>query len=412
MTARRGARSKPASPRNLIIGQIPEGCPGSGGLRFRQGERVDGSGVELARERGYRWVMELLSSQSFGRLPDGREARLYTLRHRNGFRVEISNYGGTVVRLLAPDRHGVLADVVLGFDSVAPYPGKSPYFGSLIGRVGNRIAHGRFSLEGKEYLLATNNAPGGAPCTLHGGTVGFDKVLWRAEPITRAGEPALRLTYTSRDGEEGFPGTLEVEVVYALCAGRELRIDYVATTDRATPVNLTNHTYFNLAGEGCGTMLDHVLQLNARHFTPVNRGLIPTGEIAPVADTPFDFTQPRVIGERIDADHEQLRFGGGYDHNFVLEARDGELASAGFVFEPTSGRKMEVLTTEPGVQFYSGNFLDGTLVGKAGAPYVRRGALALETQHFPDSVNQPGFPNTILRPGDTYRSTTVYRFSA
>ena len=356
--------------------------------------------------------MEPISRQSFGRLPDGREAQLYTLRDASGFRVEISNYGGTVVRLLAPDRAGIFADVSLGFDSVEPYPEKSPYFGALIGRVGNRIAQGRFTLDGVAYTLATNNSPGGRPCTLHGGVVGFDKVLWTAEPTTRDGVPALRLRHTSADGEEGFPGTLQVEVVYSLGEPNALRIDYAATTDRATPVNLTNHTYFNLAGEGSGTILDHVLQLNARRYTPVDAGLIPIGEIASVAGTPFDFTTPRAIGERIDNDDEQLRFGGGYDHNFVLDAGGGALASAGFVHEPVLGRKMEVLTTEPGVQFYSGNFLDGTLTGKRGGPYAYRGAFALETQHFPNSVNQPNFPNTILRPGETYRSTTVYRFSA
>lgn len=349
--------------------------------------------------------------KSFGRLPDGRETQLHTLRNANGFQVDITNYGGTIVRLLAPDRDGQLADVTLGFASVGPYPKQSPYFGALIGRVGNRIAHGRFTLDSETYMLAKNNTPGGIGCTLHGGLVGFDKVIWDAEPTTRDGQPALRLRYTSKDGEEGFPGKLSVEVVYSLTSDNGLRIDYSATTDRATPVNLTNHAYFNLAGEGSGTILDHVLTVKAKRYTPVDAGLIPTGEIAPVADTPFDFTTPHAIGERVNADHEQLRFGGGYDHNFALDSQDGSLVLAAEVYEPKSGRRMDVLTTEPGLQFYSGNFLDGKLTGKSGRPYVHRGAFCLETQHYPDSVNQPSFPSTVLRPGQTYRSTTVYRFS-
>ena len=355
---------------------------------------------------------ELVKRQSFGHLPDGREAQLFTLRHANGFQADISDYGGTVVRLLAPDRTGKLADVVLGFNSVEPYPKQSPYFGALIGRVGNRIANGKFTLDGETYTLAKNNTPGGIGCTLHGGSIGFDKVIWDAEPTTREGQPALRLRYISKDGEEGFPGTLTVEVLYSLTADNGLRIDYIATTDKATPVNLTNHSYFNLAGEGSGTILDHVLMANAKHYTPVDKGLIPTGEIAPVAGTPFDFTTPHAIGERVDADHEQLRHGGGYDHNFVLDSQDGSLAPAGYIYEPKSGRKMEIFTTEPGLQFYCGNFLDGTIKGKNGGTYVHRGAMALETQHYPDSINQPRFPETVLRPGQTYRSTTIYRFSA
>jgi iduronate 2-sulfatase len=351
------------------------------------------------------------SPQSFGRLPDGRDTQLYTLRNASGFQVEITNYGGTIVRLLAPDRDGKLADVTLGFDTVERYAKQSPYFGALIGRVGNRIAHGKFTLDGETYTLAKNNTPGGIGCTLHGGVVGFDKVLWDAEPTTRDGQPALRLRYTSKDGEEGFPGNLSVEVIYSLTSDDGLRIDYSATTDQATPVNLTNHAYFNLAGEGSGTILDHVLTVKAKHYTPVDQGLIPTGKIAPVKDTPFDFTRPHAIGERVNVDHEQLRAGGGYDHNFGLDSQDGSLARAAEVYEPRSGRTMEVLTTEPGLQFYSGNFLDGKLVGKSGRPYVYRGGLCLETQHFPNSINEPSFPTTVLRPGQTYRSTTVYRFS-
>ncbi len=350
--------------------------------------------------------------QSFGRLPDGRETHLYTLRGSNGFQADIADYGGTIVRLLAPDRAGKLADVTLGFNSVQSYPVDSPYFGALIGRVGNRIADGKFILDGKAYTLATNNSPGGLPCHLHGGKTGFDKVIWTAEPTTRDGQPALRLRYTSDDGEEGYPGKLSVEVLYSLTPDNGLRLDYTATTTKPTPVNLTNHAYFNLAGEGRGTILGHELTIRANRYTPVNAGLIPTGKLAPVAGTPFDFTVPHLIGERIEAADEQLRFGGGYDHNFVLNSTDGSLALAATVHEPVSGRILEVLTTEPGLQFYSGNFLDGKLTGKSGGSYLYRDAFCLESQHFPDSINQQSFPSTVLLPGQTYRSTTVYRFGA
>lgn len=348
--------------------------------------------------------------QPFGTLPDRREARLFTLTHASGFSAAITDFAGAVVRLLVPDRAGRLADVTLGFDSVAPYVKDSPFFGALVGRVGNRIAGGQFTLDGRTYTLATNNAPGGIPCHLHGGQRGFDKVLWSAEPTTRDGQPALLLRYTSPDGEEGYPGTLAVAVTYSLTADQGLRIDYTATTDRPTPVNLTNHCYFNLAG--AGDVLGHEVTLHARRYTPVTAGLIPTGAVTPVAGTPFDFTTPHAIGARIGQNHEQLRFGGGYDHNWVLDSADGSLALAATVREPASGRVMDVLTTEPGVQFYTGNFLDGQVPGKSGAAYPYRSGFCLETQHFPDSVNQPAFPSTILRPGQTYRSTTVYRFSA
>jgi aldose 1-epimerase len=351
-------------------------------------------------------------AELFGTLPDGRPVHLYTLENQSGFKVVISDFGGIVVRLYAPDRQGKAGDVALGFNTLEEYLTKSPYFGCIIGRFGNRIAKGKFSLDGREYTLATNNEPGGIPCHLHGGVKGFDKVLWKAEYAVREARPALRLTYVSPDGEEGYPGNLTVEVVYSLTNDNGLRIDYTATTDRATPVNLTNHSYFNLQGEGSGSILGHELTVQASRFTPVDAGLIPTGELAPVTDTPFDFREPRTIGERIGASDEQLRLGLGYDHNFVVEGKAGELRPAAKVRDPMSGRIMEVLTTEPGIQFYSGNFLDGSAVGKSGVPYAYRTGFALETQHFPDSVNQPTFPNTILRPGETYRSTTVYRFSA
>ncbi len=350
--------------------------------------------------------------QPFGKLPDGRAAHLHVLQHPSGFAAEITDFGGAIVRLSAPDRTGTFADVALGFDSAERYAADSSFFGALIGRVGNRIAGGRFTLDGRTYALATNNSPGGQPCHLHGGHLGFDKVLWSAEPTTRAGLPALRLRYTSPDGEEGYPGQLDVEVTYAITDDCGLRIDYTATTDRPTPVNLTNHCYFNLAGAGHGNVLGHELTLHASRYTPVTPGLIPLGELAAVAGTPFDFTSPHLIGTRIGDNHAQLNYGAGYDHNWVLDSTDGSLALAASLREPISGRILEVLTTEPGLQFYSGNFLTGQVPGKSGALYAHRGGLCLETQHFPDSVNQPTFPSTILRHGETYRSTTVYRFSA
>lgn len=347
---------------------------------------------------------------SFGKLPDGTEARLYRLRNALGLVAEISDYGGTVVRLLAPDRHGQVADVLLGFDRVEDYVAHSPYFGCLIGRFGNRIAHGRFSLHGTTYQLATNNAPNGFPCHLHGGKRGFDKVLWRAEPFRAADGDALRLNYRSVEGEEGYPGNLDVTVTYTLTNDNALRIDYAATSDQATPVNLTNHAYFNLAGEGSGDVLGHVLTINAHGYTPVNAGLIPLGHIAPVSGTPFDFTMPNKIGQCINLPNAQLRCAGGYDHNFVVDRRDASLVQAASVLEPISGRALAVYTTEPGIQFYSGNFLKGAFAGKHGHIYQKHDGFCLETQHFPDSPNQPAFPTTILQPGQTLTSATLYRF--
>jgi aldose 1-epimerase len=352
-----------------------------------------------------------VASRPFGHLPDGRPVMLYTLTGPHGLVVEIMDYGATIVSLRTPDRNGKLNNLVLGFPTLRDYLDKSPYFGSTLGRVANRIAHARFTLDGKTYRLAANNAPGGVPCSLHGGSVGFDKVLWSAEPADASNLPALRLDYLSKDGEEGYPGYLRVRVVYSLTQDNGLRIDYEAVTDAATPVNLSNHSYFNLRGEGAGTILDHELTLNAKRYTPVDQGLIPTGEIAPVAGTPFDFTAPHRIGERIDADHEQLRFGGGYDHNFVIDRKGPGPELAATVYEPASGRVLELLTTEPGLQFYSGNFLDGTLAGESGRPYLHRGAFALEAQHYPNAINEPAFPPIVLRPGQTYKSTSIFRFS-
>jgi aldose 1-epimerase len=341
---------------------------------------------------------------------DGKPISAYTLTNTNGMVVEIINYGGIVTRIIVPDKNGEFGDVALGYDNLDAYVAASPFFGALIGRVGNRIANGQFELNGKVYQLAKNDFPGDIGCHLHGGTKGFDKVVWDATPITENDEPSLKLTYLSPDGDEGYPGNLDVEVVYTLTNNNELVISYRATTDQATPVNLTNHTYFNLRGEGDGDILDHVLTIDADKYTPVDAGLIPTGELASVSDTPFDFRNPTPIGARIDVQDEQLEFGQGYDHNWVLN-RDGEgMQLAAVVHEPTSGRILEVYTEEPGIQFYSGNFLDGSYIGKQHNPYDYRTGLCLETQHFPDSPNQPEFLPIILKPGEVYQTKTIYRF--
>ena len=345
--------------------------------------------------------------QPFGVTGDGAEIRLYTLTNRHGMQVSITNYGGIVTRLTAPDRNQEMSDVVLGYDSLAHYLRGSPYFGAIIGRYGNRIGRARFTLEDVEYALAANNGEN----HLHGGPKGFDKVVWTAEPYTEPGEAGLRLSYVSADGEEGYPGELAVAVIYVLTNENELRIEYRAETNRTTIVNLTHHSYFNLAGHASGDILDHELLLNADRFTPVDSGLIPTGELREVAGTPMDFRSPVAVGARIDSDYEQLGFGGGYDHNWVLNDSDGSLRLAARVTEPTSGRVMEVYTTEPGIQFYAGNFLRGSNIGKGGTPYGHRAGLCLETQHFPDSPNHAEFPSTMLRPGERLESTTVYRFT-
>ena len=351
---------------------------------------------------------ESLVRSPFGQTPDGKAVELYTLTNANGMKVAITTYGGIVVSLTAPDREDKYADVVLGFDTLDGYLAGHPYFGALVGRYGNRIAKGKFTLDGTEYTLATNNDAN----HLHGGIVGFDKKVWRARgSVGRAGV-SLMLNCTSPDGDEGYPGKLEVKVVYTLTNDDELKIEYHATTDKATPINLTNHSYFNLAGQGSGDILSHVLTINADRFTPVDAGLIPTGELKPVEGTPFDFRKGTAIGARIEAEDEQLKFGGGYDHNFVLNKDGDDLTLAASVYEPKTGRVMEVYTKEPGVQFYCGNFLDGSNVGKGGKVYNFRNGFCLETQHFPDSPNQPGFPSTILKPGEEYSTTTVYRFFA
>lgn len=336
--------------------------------------------------------------------------KLYTLRNRAGMTVKVTNYGAIITAILAPDREGKLSDVALGYNRVEDYMNAvdKPYFGAVVGRYGNRIAGGQFTLDGETYELAVNNGEN----HLHGGIIGFDKVVWDANPIVGEGWAGLELTYLAKDKEEGYPGNLQVKVTYKLTNSNELIVTYEATTDKATPVNLTQHTYFNLKGEGNGTILDHELMLNARQFTPVDEGLIPTGELRDVAGTPFDFTSSKPIGRDIGQEDEQLRFGLGYDHNFVLDKGDqqGEMTLAARVYEPTTGRVLEVHTTEPGIQFYCGNFLDGRLKGKSGQTYVHRGGFCLETQHYPNSPNQADFPSTILRPDEKYATTTKFTF--
>lgn len=349
-------------------------------------------------------------AETFGKMPDGTEIHAFTLINKNGIKLRAITYGAIVTSLETPDRNGKCADVVLGYSTLEEYLKDSPYFGAVVGRYGNRIAGGKFTLDGKNYTLPTNNEPGGFKCSLHGGLKGFDKVVWRGEGLVKDGVPVVKFSYTSKDGEEGFPGTVELSVIYQLTDDNQWRIDYAARTDKATPLNVTQHSYFNLKGEGNGDILDHELVFKASRFTPVDAGLIPIGELRSVQGTPFDFTSPHRIGERVNADDEQIRFGGGYDHNWVLDHQDGSLALAAIVSEPTSGRTLEVLTTEPGLQFYCGNFLDGKLRGKSGKPYHFRNGFCLETQHYPDSPNQATFPNTILRPGKMWTSTTVYRF--
>jgi aldose 1-epimerase len=343
----------------------------------------------------------------FGKMPDGTSVDIYTLTNVHGMEARIITYGAIVVSLKTPDRNGRLDDVVLGFDKFDDYLTRSRFFGAVAGRYANRIGNARFTLDGKTYELAANNGKN----HLHGGRRGFDKVVWKGDKFDRGGDVGVALTYVSADGEEAYPGTLNVSVTYTLTRRDELVIDYLATTDKATPTNLTNHSYFNLAGEGRGDILQHLLSIDADRYTPTDDTQIPTGDIAPVAGTPFDFRKPTAIGARIDADSEQIRRGKGYDHNFVLNGGATPAPHhAARVVDPSSGRTMDVLTTEPGVQLYTGNNLDGSAVGKSGRPYGKRSALCLETQHFPDSPNHSNFPSTILRPGDTFRSRTVFAF--
>lgn len=342
----------------------------------------------------------------FGRLPDGDAVESFTLRNAHGIELRAISYGAIITSLRVPDRAGRFDDVVLGHDDLKGYLDKPSYFGCVVGRYGNRIALGRFTLDGHTYTLATNNGPN----HLHGGVRGFDKYNWKAEPFERPDAVGIVFTRRSPDGEEGYPGNLDVRVTYTLDDRNQLHLDYEATTDKPTVVNLTQHSYFNLAGDGKRDVLGHELMIDADRYTPVDKTLIPTGELASVAGTPFDFRKPAAIGARIGADDEQIRNGGGYDHNFVLNQRGPGVTRLIRVFEPTTGRTMEIATTEPGVQFYSGNFLDGSVKGKGGHVYARRYGLCLETQHFPDSPNQPKFPSTVVRPGTPYKSQTVLTF--
>jgi aldose 1-epimerase len=342
----------------------------------------------------------------FGTAPDGQPVRVLTLTNTGGMEVRVMTYGGIILSIKVPDRNGKLDDVVLGYDSLAAYVKSSPYFGAIVGRYGNRIAKGKFTLDGKTYALAVNNGPN----ALHGGLKGFDKVVWHAKTLQNDEAIGVVLTHTSPDGDEGYPGTLVAQVTYILTDANELIVEYHATTDKATPVNLTNHSYFNLAGAGKSDILGHVLTLEADSMTPVDSTLIPTGKIVPVAGTPFDFRTATAIGARIGAPDSQIKNGGGYDHNFVLNRTSAGLTHFARVVEPTTGRTLDVSTTEPGVQFYTGNFLDGTNIGKGGVAYQKRFGFCLETQHFPDSPNHPNFPSTILRPGAVYDSRTVFAF--
>jgi aldose 1-epimerase len=343
-----------------------------------------------------------INTESFGKTPDGQEVDLYTLTNTNGLRARITNYGAILVSLEVPDKSGKLADITLGYDTLDGYLTRHPYFGSTVGRYANRIGGARFKLNDVEYKLAANNGPN----HLHGGIKGFDKVVWKAEEVTAESDRALvKLSYLSKDGEEGYPGNLACTVTYTLTKADELKISYEAETDKTTILNLTNHSYWNLAGQGDGDILGHELMLNADKYTPVDEGLIPTGEIKSVKDSPMDFTKPMTIGSRIG------QIGSGYDHNYVLNSSGGRLALCARVYEPASGRTMEIHTTEPGVQFYTGNFLDGSITGKAGKVYKKHYGFCLETQHFPDSPNKPDFPSVVLKPGDKYTTVTVHKFS-
>lgn len=341
----------------------------------------------------------------FGKMPDGRTVELYTLKNGKGMEAAITTYGARIVSIVVPDRDGHRADVVLGFDNLQGYLGKDPYFGATVGRFANRIANGEFKLDGKTYKLPINNGPN----SLHGGTVGFDKKVWTAHEVSQ-NPPSVEMSYLSKNGEEGYPGDLTVKVKFTLTDGDELRLDYTATTDKDTVVNFTNHSYFNLSGEGSGSILGEEMMINADSFTPINANMIPTGEIKSVEGTPFDFRKLTPIGARINEDNQQLKFAHGYDDNFVINRKGPGLVLAARAVDPESGRTLECFTTEPGLQFYTGNFLDGTIHGKGGKVYGNRSAFTFETQHYPDSPNHPNFPSTELKPGEMFHQTTVFKF--
>ena len=346
-----------------------------------------------------------ITHEPFGQTKEGVPVEIYTLRNAKGAEARICTYGGIVVSLTMPDREGHYGDVVLGYDNLNGYLEKSPYFGALIGRYGNRIGKAKFTLDGQQYTLSTNDGPN----MLHGGFKGFDKVVWEAKPLASREGPGVRLHYLSKDGEEGFPGNLDVTADYTLTEGNELRVEFSAYTDKDTVVNLTHHSYFNLAGKG--DILNHTVMIDADKFTPVDSTLIPTGELRPVDATPFDFRIPTTIGARIGQDDEQLKFGKGYDHNWVINKPLNKYGLMARVTEPTTGRVLEVLSTEPGLQFYSGNFLDGTITGKGGRVYQFRNGFCMEPQHYPDSPNKPGFPAVVLKPGETFHNIIIYKFS-
>ncbi len=349
-----------------------------------------------------------VKQEIFGKMPDSRDVQIFTLTNPNGLKARVTEYGAILVSVETADRYGNIADITHGYDTLAGWLDNAAYFGATIGRCGGRIRDGKFTLDGKTYALATNNAPGGIPCHLHGGLVGFDKVLWSGKVV---GPNRVEFTYFPQDGEEGYPGNLQVKVTYTLTDDDELKWEVEATTDAPTIVNVVLHTYWNLSGDPTASINDHQLTIYAPSYLPTNVGLIPTGEIAAVAGTPMDFTQSTTIGERVEDDFEALKFGNGYDHAWVLENGDG-IRLAAVLKDPKSGRVMEVSTDQPAVQFYGGNFLDGTSAGKSGVCYARRSALCLETQGFPDAANHPNFPSSVLKPGETYRHTLVHRFSA
>ncbi len=349
----------------------------------------------------------MIEKKAFGKA-DGKNVDLFVMTNANGLKMSVTNYGGTIISLETPDKDGKMGDILLGYDNLDGFVKNSPYFNALVGRYGNRIAKGKFTLDGKEYKLAVNNGEN----ALHGGLKGFDKVVWTADPFKNDKGVGVKLAYLSRDMEEGYPGNLTVDVIYTLTNKDELVIEYTARTDKPTVCNLTNHNYYNLTGGARRDILGHELMINADKFTPVDDGLITTGELRPVKGTVMDFTRATAVGARIDADDQQLKYGKGYDHNWVLNKKGNELSHAATLRDPDSGRVMEVWTTEPGVQFYSGNFLDGTITGKGGVVYKQRWAMCLETQHYPDSPNKPAFPTTTLRPGELYKTTTVHKFYA
>ena len=344
----------------------------------------------------------------YGTMPDGKQVKIYTLTNKNGLKAQVTEYGAILVSMETPDKSGKSAELTHGYDTLQGWLTNTSYFGATVGRFGNRIKDGKFSLDGKDYKLATNNEPAGIPCALHGGLKGFDKVVWTGKVIKGKG---VEFSYVSKDGEEGYPGNLTVNVTYALSDNDELTWDAKATTDAPTVLNIVQHTYWNLSGDHTTSINDHILMLNADGYLPTDAGLIPTGKIDPVAGTPMDFTQPTAIGQRLNDDFEALKLGGGYDHAWILK-KGGDMHLAARVKDPKSGRVMEISTNKPAIQFYGGNFLDGKAVGKGGVAYTHRTALALETEGFPDAPNQPSFPSTVLRPGEEYAHSVVFKFSA